>query len=96
MRNISRKVTPEDVPELEVLKVLLRPLREPPNPEMEARLMKMYRRWWAEQDTHQCSLEKLSHPGASNSSLEKTGRLGSSPRPGWLESKLRSVHRQVK
>ena len=33
---------------LEDLKALLRQLREKSNPEVEARLLEMYRRWWME------------------------------------------------
>ena len=33
---------------LEEVRVLLRLLREGPDPEMEARFMEMYRKWWAE------------------------------------------------
>ncbi len=32
---------------LEEVKALLRLLRDEPDPEVEARLLEMYRRWWA-------------------------------------------------
>jgi len=34
---------------LEEVKALLRLLREPPDPEMAARLLEIFRRWWVEQ-----------------------------------------------
>ena len=35
---------------LEEVKALLRLLKEGPDPETEARLLEMYREWWAEQN----------------------------------------------